>query len=418
MKRIAAAVAVTAALALLPACSGGHGPSKGEAFLHVDGLARVVHPSGERATVTRKATLHDGDLVSVVEGIGELELPAGARLTLRHGRGGAADSRVRLASVPSIEAGEVLVEAPGTLDVTAAGTRTSVDAGAARLSRSLAVGVATYQGSSTLDSAGVVRTVPALRQVDVPALGRVPRALQPLGYDAGDPWDRRFLGPAIDLGERLQTLSRAYTASLAPTGRYDAAFFRSVLPALAEAQGFDDSLLAGQPGRPVGETVVGAAIASIGRSRTFAHRWSSVFAFRDAGASWGLVALDQRVSATAVLDAVEGAINSSPFEFALPVSAPSVTTPTTVASPVTPTGPVSPTGTTVPTAPTVPPTTTPPTTPPPTTPTTPTVPTVPSTPPPTTPDQLDPVVQPVEDVLSGVIGGTVGSQGVLPILGQ
>jgi hypothetical protein len=414
MRRVAAAIAVTATLALLPACSGNDGPGKGEAFLHVDGVARVVHPDGKPATVTRRATLHDGDLVSLVEGTGELELPAGARLTMREGRGGAADSRVRLASVPSVEAGEVLVEAPGTLDVTAAGTRASIDGGAARLSRSLAVGIATYQGSSTLDSAGVVRTVPALRQVDVPALGRVPRALQPLGYDAGDPWDRRFLGRAIDLGERLQTLSRAYTASFAPTGRHDAAFFRSALPALSEAQGFDDALLAKDPGRPVGETLVGAAIASIGRAGSFTHRWSAVFSFRDAGASWGIVALDQRVSGSSVVAAVEGAINTSPFEFALPVSSPAVGTTTATTVPFGPTGTVPPPTTPTTTPPTVPPPTTPPTTPPPTTPTIP-PPTTP--PPPDTPDQLDPVVQPVEDVLSGVIGETVGPAGAIPILG-
>ena len=82
-----------------------------------------------------------------------------------------------------------------------------------------------------------------------------------------------------------------------------------MLPGLVDDVDFTATLLDGQ--RPVGETLIGAAIVDLGRRGTFLERWASVFEFRDAGAAWGLVALDQGVDASPLLGAVTRAVDST-----------------------------------------------------------------------------------------------------------
>jgi hypothetical protein len=54
--------------------------------------------------------------------------------------------------------------------------------------------------------------------------------------------------------------------------------------------------------------LVGAAIVALSRRGTFAERWTAVFGFRDDGADWGLVARDQDVDRTPLLDEIGKAI--------------------------------------------------------------------------------------------------------------
>jgi hypothetical protein len=140
----------------------------------------------------------------------------------------------------------------------------------------------------------------------VPAPG-LPSRATPLLFDAADPWDQRFLGDAIDLGNQLGSRSVGFTAQLRP-GQGTPAFFRQILPDLA-AQPLDAIL---DPAMAPGETLVGAAITLEGDRGTFVDRWRSVFAFHQEGASWGLVALDQGVDRAAVLAAVDAAISRVP----------------------------------------------------------------------------------------------------------
>jgi hypothetical protein len=160
------------------------------------------------------------------------------------------------------------------------------------------------------------------------------------------------------------------------------------LPALDQEPEFTADLVdAGS--RPQGETLIGAAIASLGRRGSFTDRWKAIFDFHQQGAEWGLVALDQGVDGEPLLGAVEQALNGTTFEFAAaPAASPTTTAPgagnTTTTSP--------------------PPGTPPPTTPPPT------------SPPPTTPPAggplpttgigiIDNAVAPVNDLIGGLLGG-------------
>jgi hypothetical protein len=396
-------VAVVAVAALAPAGCSDDGPGKGEARLEVDGRAIVERRDGEQDEVRGGTDLHEGDRVELTEGVGRMVLHGGTRMELRAGLGDAADSMVVMGSTPELEAGDLLVSAPDEIEVVAAGTSLRIEEGAARVSRALGVGVGAYDADVHLDSAGQEREVPGLREMQVPALGRPPHDPRPLTYEAEDPWDRRFLGEAMELGARLEAIADAYTTNLNPGEGRTPGFFRLVLPGLEDEPSLDE--LVRKVERPPGETLVGAAITELGRRGVFADRWTSVFDFRDQGAAWGLVALDQEVSGTPLLGTIEEAIGSSPLVFVGTDVALGPTSPTTVppgspgatGSPGSPTTtpPSSPT-TTVPTSPT-------------TTPTTPTVPQDPITP--TLEPVLDPVVEPVTDLVNGLVGGLLGILG-------
>src|SRR5207249_2279693 len=116
-------------------------------------------------------------------------------------------------------------------------------------------------------------------------------------------------------------------------------------------------------------------------------RWQQIFDFRDADATWGLVALDQDVSRVPLLDTVQAALNGSTLQVASGPASPATSVP--------PAGGDGGRGST----------------PPPTTTTT-TAPTSPTTTQPpgsggTVPDTGIPIVddtlQPVDDVLGGLL---------------
>ena len=394
MTRRARIVALVAASALLaPAACSDDGPDAGEARLEVDGEAIVERADGSRDIVTRRTDVGRRDRVELVEGTATMALRGGTRFELRSGDGADADaSIVRMGEVPELEAGDLLVTTPDRADLVAAGTEVTIAEGAAKVSRALGMRVVVYDATVAVDSAGQERDVPALRGLLVPALGR-PQPLRPVDYDATDAWDRRFLGAAIELGERLEAIAASYTSSLRAGEGRTPGFFRLVLPGLDDEEEFGAELI--DPTRPPGETLVGAAITELGRRGGFVERWASVFSFRDDGAAWGLVALDQAVSRTPLLGSITEAVGASPLSFAAagtsspPGQAPTGPSP----SSTVPSGPGSTT-----------------TSPPPTTTTT--QPGPPTTPPTTVPEPLaptiDPIVEPVTDLAGGLIDGLVG----------
>ncbi|MFZ6003952.1 MAG: hypothetical protein ACOYXM_08475 [Actinomycetota bacterium] len=382
---------VLAVAALAPAACGRDEPDEGEARLEVDGQAIVERRDGAEEVIDGETTLKQGDRVELSEGVGRLVMRDGVRMELREGIDDAANSMLLMGTTPVLEAGDLLVAAPKTSAVSAAGTDVVIRSGAARVSRSLGVGVSAYDGVVHLDSAGLERDIPALREMMVPALGRPPRAPRPLRYQAEDPWDRRFLGEAIELGRTLEALANGYTVNLNRGEGRTPGFFRVVLPQLEEQPEFGASLIDIE--RAPGETLIGAAIAVLGRQGSFVERWNSTFGFREEGAEWGLVALDQEVSGTPLLGAIEEAVSFSPLTFAAPGrSGGSGTGAGSDGG-----GPT--TSTTTPTTPTTsPPTTSPPTTEPP----------PPTTLPPDLLDVLAPILEEGGEAASDLVGGLLG----------
>lgn len=350
------------------------GPGPAQASLEVDGRSVVTAADGTTETVTGRVTVSFGDVVAVEEGTAVLELAAGQRYELR---AGAVDSEVEVGAPPILLAGDALVSAGFPARMTYETTTVSAQ-GALKLVAGVPSAVA-YAGRARISGAGPLDQVMGLRQVVL-----TPSATpEPLVYDATDAWDRRFLGAAIAFGERLEAIARGYTGDLQSGDNRSVNFFESIIPALAAEREFTEDLL--DPQRPAGETLIGAAIAVQGRIGTFRERWEAIFAFREAGAAWGLVALDQGVSSAPVLDTIELAIAESPLA---PVPPPQTTAP-----PTTPTQPPitapAPTDTTTTT------TTAPPTAPPPPPPEQP--------PPPPDDGLLGPLLDPADDLLDDVL---------------
>jgi hypothetical protein len=393
-RRIAFASVAVLLFAGIVAVATGTGTSGGvgEARLTTKGKAFVTAVNGERRTVTGTVALHRGETVEAVDGAMTIELPDGSTVEGRPRFKSSDPTRVKVAAPVELLAGDLLVTATAGTDIDSAGNRVHLDSAAgapsaARLSRSLAVGTSVYRGSATLDSAGQRRVIPALRSLDVSALGRPPSAATPLKVDdtQTDPWDRRFLGEAIDLGHTLANYSSVYTSTLGGTGA-TTGLYAEVLPDLANEGEFTNALLTEAP-PDSGERFIGAAIASLSRKGTFAARWRAAFAFRTAGANWGFVALDQGVASNPLLSAVEDAINKTKFSFVLarPPSTGTTSPPATGGGPTTATTTTTGSPTTTTTAPPPPPSTT--------------------VVPPTGSPVVDGIVKNVNDLLDGLVGG-------------
>jgi hypothetical protein len=373
------------------------------ARVQLEGIGAVQRTDGTSGPLRDGAVLGPGDEVEMEEGTAVLELAGGGTVEVRSGVGDVDDTRLEVGSPLRLLAGDALLQGPAGVALEAAGTLVTLrdPAGtAARIRRELAVTTATYRGDVDIDSAGQERSVPAYRQLAVASVGRLAAEPDPLEVDGSDQWDQRFLGSAIALTSSLEPLARAFTAQGLP--RTSAEDFAAVLPVLADEGGFTDALL--DDLRPDGDTLVGAAIAALAPAGDFDERWSEVFAFRDDGAEWGLVALDQGVDEGPVVGEVEAALDRSVVPPSVDVAAPP-TTPTTAAT-TTPTSAVTTTpGTTPGTSPTTTPTTAPPVAPPTTPPTV--LPPLPPLDP--VPDPggglLDGLLEPVGDLLGGLLGG-------------
>ena len=399
MRRLA--LALVSVVVLAAACSQDD-VKAGEAIVSVDENSRVL--VGERGQGLREIegsrTVHTGAQVKVLEGTASITLEDGALLEVREG------TELTLGTPVVLDAADVLVTAgKAPVKVSAAGSEVTVD-GVARVTRDLAVAAATYRGTVTMHSAARVLRVPALRQGEIPSLGVLPNRPDPLRYNTADPWDRRFLGTAMDLGDQLESRSRGFTSSLRQGEGRTPGFYRLLIPALENEAAFDDESIL--EGRDPGEALVGAAIAVSGKRGTFADRWATVFAFKDQGASWGLVAMDQGVTdSDALVTTVDSAIGSQEaarrLAFVAPPVVPAAAPPPVVPeTPLTAPTPTSPT----PRAPTpVTPTPTPPATQPPLI-SLPDLPTLIPAPDTTEPGILTPLLDTVTGLLDGLLAPT------------
>lgn len=326
----------------------GADPGPEQARLEVDGTATVTGPDGSaRDVVDGTEVLAFGEQVAMQSGSARLELADGATYELRARNG--AGTTVDVGAPPRVVAGDLLV-VDGFPAQVAVDTATLTAQGALRVDADETVASA-YAGRTRVTGVGDVSELVGLRRLVLVA-GAVP---EPIDFDGTDEWDRRYLGEAIAFGERLEALARGYTSDLAPGAGRSVGFFRSVIPALAEEPELSADLL--DPARSPGETLVGAAITVQGREGTFRERWQEVFAFRAAGAAWGLVALDQGVSSAPVLDTIELAIGASDGAAASPATttAPSPGLTTTTAAPDASTTTTGSTTTTTTTSPPPPP---------------------------------------------------------------
>ncbi len=308
-------LATLALLVLGAACSGGGDEDAGR--LTVTGRAEVAMP-GEKAQEERGTrTLKFGEGVKVVEGTAVIRLDQGRQLELRTGTNVVLERVDDDGDEPAVKAllleNDLLVHAPpgARLTVSTEGADVIVSV-AAQISRGPVRVVSSYKGDVEVRSGDQSTAVPALRELSIGADGTGPGRPAPLSYNADDPWDRRQLGEAIEMGNELEARSKGFSGQLGTGDGRTADFLLELLPRLADEPSFAGLF---DPVRPPGESLVGAAIALEGIRGSFAERWAAIFVFRDEGAQWGLVALDQGVTRAPLLAAVDAAIGRGPQFF-------------------------------------------------------------------------------------------------------
>jgi hypothetical protein len=290
---------------------GSAGPGVGEAIVSVDGLARVVRVDGRVESVTGRTRLHPGDRIDLRRGTASFELNAGVRYDGR-GPSGAGDERLAGTSVlmgrtPELRAGPLLVQAGGGGATLAAGRGTvRLASGAvARVDRTYAVRASAYRGDATLSSAGASRTVTALRSIDLSGPGEI-GDVAPVVVDGQDPWAREFLADAVTLDSQLRPLASGLRAE-----RVDGfALIGAVRDELADPPSVKGlQRMIGH--RPI-RLDLGIALAVIGNGArgTIGERWGRAMAFRDLGASWGLVAMDIHAKPADVTSTLRAAIDA------------------------------------------------------------------------------------------------------------
>lgn len=342
--------------------------------------------------------LRSGDAVRVVTGEAELRLAHGAVLLLRQA------STVVIGRIPEVKAGAVVADVEDTpLTLQALDSEIRVSAGATRVASGLGVTASVYRGKAEVTSADRHLVVPAYRQVSIAAYGVVPSSPSPLAYRADDRWDLHYLGTAIELGEELQRRSDGFTAQLRPGQGLTPGFYSALFPDLTESAlpscptALDGGL---GEGRRAGEVLVGTSLA-LQADGSFARACREAFAFRDAGAAWGLVALDLGVtSVPAVREHIVAAIGRLPAESTLTaIGPPPAATPTVPVGPDTIVSPVPRVNEPVPP------------TPAPETPVVPVpspTPTSPPLPNPLSPEPDDGLLTPVTDLVDNLLSGLLG----------
>ena len=316
MRRPITAVVATLSLAVaLAGCSSTSTPPAAGRLI-VEGQAEVLHPGEDRREVTGSRNLEAGDRVRVRQGTAVIQLRDDRRFELRQGSDLELLPREATNDIqPTLIAGDLLIVSDARALVVGANGGEIAVHGDARVSRGVSLLVATYEGTADLRVNGATITVPALRQASLPPTGAFPKSVSPLEPSSADSWDQRYLSDAMDLSNQLKGRSDGFTSQLGPTEGRSVNYFRELVPRLAAEPAFTAALL--NPTRPPGETLVGAAITLEGTRGTFAERWAAVFTFRDQGAEWGLVAMDQGVGRVPLLKAIDDAINRGPTQFAV-----------------------------------------------------------------------------------------------------
>lgn len=248
------------------------------------GTARLV-PGDAAVTVHRgsltaaeDAPLRSGDSLTVESGIAIIETAKG-RLFARPGTALTFDGLI-----PRITKGDLLIDGK-KLTIATEAAKVFVD-GLGRVRQGLSTEASVYNGTAKVNTVADTLKVPALRRVVVAGTGAATLdATLPLVLSNTDSWDRRFMGPALELDSALTSRSRGLTMQFADASE----MLRDQV--ISQAAGYEDlTVLAAH--HAVGEVVVAAELA---RATKETAVFATSLAERAEGASWGLIAYAQGV---------------------------------------------------------------------------------------------------------------------------
>jgi hypothetical protein len=270
--------------------------------------------AGDAATIADGSTAEmavDGD--DWVPAQGGSTVPEGARvragktevvLQMRNGTARLSPGATAVIQRHQVEVanGEVLIDSDKDLaaaveDTTVTGT------GTFRVTSGLSARVGVYQGSAIVKRPAQEREVTGLRQLDLSAF-RLAAAPSPLQYRDSDAWDQQFLGDAITFDGEAARLAGGIDievgrAPLRP--RFYREFAgRSVLPFLGQAATVTRRGAFGPP-----SDILMTVFVSRAAPGPLAPAVERVADLRDAGARWGLVAVELDVASEQVVAAID-----------------------------------------------------------------------------------------------------------------
>jgi hypothetical protein len=274
---------------------------EGEARLHTEGVVEVAVEGASYVRASHDRILGRDDRVRVLSGKAVLELPRSSTAELRDGT----EVTVAGGREPQLvlDEGDLLVQAPhDTVKVEGGMALVSV-AGSAKLRRAVSLVAGVYEGNVLLQKNEQSLGIPQYRQAAAVGTGLLPDAPEPLSLRASDEWDRRMLGSVISLSDQLEIFARGFESQLPADHDKGPDLYRSVIPGLADTP-VTAALVAG---RSAGENLVGLTLVSLDKG-DFDVRVKRIFGFRQAGATWGLVAADRDINPNPLLSSLEAAI--------------------------------------------------------------------------------------------------------------
>jgi hypothetical protein len=225
--------------------------------------------------------LSPGDAVRTsADGRALVQLPEGQGIEL------APSSRIRLADEAQAELldGRALLHAPTGVAVSSGPAQIYGSGGDFRVDRYVGVlRLGVYTGSATVE--GWDGEVRGLQEAGVSA-GIVPEAPHPMQVDVNDRWDARFLGEAIDIGQRLAEIVGALASQLPPGT--DPESVMGALPEAFPAQGASRELIGVSPSEGLVSAILAfqAARSDPGSAIGILR---DIIDLRELGASWVIV---------------------------------------------------------------------------------------------------------------------------------
>lgn len=295
----------TAAIAILFIIMGGcsigrdrNAPMRLEVLRGTAQLSR----EGKTSTIRRSAAIQVGDRISLRgSALAELRLVAGRGFELS-----AAEVTVTGLAALSLIRGELLADVSSPTKIVTDGLQISATRSAFRIDKALStrLGVyATERGVEARSGAGRV-LVARLRQTIV--AGGIPDVAKPLRLSSTDRWDRRYLQEAIDLDERLINFGRGLEAQLGDLA--GAAFFQQVSPT-----GTDVTFLGSYLTNRRSDVLIGLSIAIEAKQLegVLAERFGSVFGLWENQATWGLIAYEYGASSESIFSRLLEAIDKA-----------------------------------------------------------------------------------------------------------
>jgi hypothetical protein len=256
----------------------------------------TVTRAGNRVMVTDRFDLEPGDVIETRDSFAALHLEGDRYVTL------APVTRVTLLDGKSLEetGGALVAEVSEQTTVVLEDVEATTKAGTLRIERDEAsAAVSVLGGAAALRAPGQLPVeINRLFEASV-AAGEV---LEPRPYrvDEEDAWDRRYLGPVVELELQLQRYSLALEAQT--EGRRPPASFVSNLAGDEAVELFRRYLVRE---RPTSDLIVGLTIATLDDARSLEESLSKAFYLRDRGGGWGVVASLMGVEGEPLLASLE-----------------------------------------------------------------------------------------------------------------